>query len=126
MRQHGRLGPAKDQAPARNVTKQQLSQPRKELIELGQVINHGWIENLEIRDREPVMFPLPTFYCDFKFEAENGPRHELVLDDFVLKAKQLDLFAFFDRIENGIIKRLEFKGGLPFRMVVKGGWPPRR
>lgn len=109
-----------EQRTTREITKRQVSQPRRALIELGQYINHGWIENLEVRDREPVMDPQPIFYHDFKFEAENGPRDELTLDDFVLKAKQLELFAYFDRLKNGFIRRLDFKGGLPFHMQVRG------
>ena len=120
MRQRLPFRPAPDRPAAREITKRQLSRPRQALVELGQFINHGWIENLEVWDGEPVMDPQPVFYHRYKFQAENGPRGELALDDFVLKAKYLELFALFDRLKDGIIKRLEFKGGLPFDMDVRG------
>jgi hypothetical protein len=102
------------------LTKRQVSRPRQALIELGQFINYGWIENLEVRDGQPVMEPELVFYQHIKLDAENGPRDELALDDFVLKSKHLELFSLFDRLKNGFIKRLEFKGGLPFEMHVRG------
>ena len=121
MRQHlPQQRPSPHGRAAREITKRQVSRPRQALIELGQFINHGWIENLEVRDGDPVMDPQPVFYHRYKFEAENGPRDERALDDFVLKAKHLELLALFDRLKNGFIKRLEFKGGLPFNMDVRG------
>lgn len=101
------------------ITKRQVSNPRQALIELMQDRDHGWFENLEIRDREPVIDTQLDSYRDIKFDAENGPREELGLDDFVLKAKHVELFEFFDRLRDGIIQRLEFRNGLPCRMVVK-------
>lgn len=121
MRQHGRQDrPGSDWRRAPEVTKRQVSRPRQALIELGQFLNHGWIEDLPVRGGEPVMDPRPVFYHHFKFKAENGPRNESTLDDFVLKDEHLELMAFLDRFKDGLIKRLDFKGGLPFDMDVKG------
>ena len=120
MRQHGRKIPSgshRHRAP--EITKRQVSRPRQRLIELMQDRDHGWIENLEVRDREPVIDPNLAAFRDVKFESDNGPREELALDDFVLKAKHIELLQFFDRLHDGVIQRLEFKNGLPFRMVVK-------
>ncbi len=121
MRQHGRqdrLGADWGRAP--EVTKRQVSGPRQALIELGQYLNHGWIEDLSVRGGEPVMDPRPVFYHHYKFKAENGPRSESALNDFVLKEEHLNLMAFLDRFQDGLIKRLDFKGGLPFDMDVRG------
>jgi hypothetical protein len=38
--------------------------------------------------------------------------------DFALKQQVVELFAFFDELQNGIIDVLEIKHGLPFRMIV--------
>jgi len=121
MRQHGRqIGPRSEWHREPEITKRQVSRPRQALIELGQFLNHGWIENLPVRDGEPVMDPRPVFFHHYKFKAENGPRRESALDDFVLKEEHLELIAFLDRFQNGLIKRLDFKCGLPFGMEVRG------
>ena len=39
--------------------------------------------------------------------------------DFLLKQQVVELFAFFDELQNGVIDVLEIKHGLPFRMVVR-------
>ncbi len=105
--------------PTREVTKRQVSRPRQVLIELMQARNYGWIENIVVRACEPIVEPLPIVITEVKFDGEHGPRQELALDDFVLKSKHLQLFACLDRLKDGIIQRLDFKQGLPFRMVVK-------
>jgi hypothetical protein len=111
--------PAHARPAARDITKQQVSPPRRALIELGQDINHGWIENLPIRGGEPVLKPLPDIEREITFRRENGPRSELARQDFALKAQVVELFEFFDQRRDCVIKRLEFKHGLPYRMVVK-------
>ncbi len=111
--------PAPDRPGARDITKWQLSRPRQALIELGQDINHGWIENLPVQGGEPVLEPLPDIEREITFRRENGARPELARPDFALKAQVVELFDFFDERKDFVIKRLEFKHGLPFRMVVK-------
>jgi len=84
-----------------------------------QRIGFGTIEQLVIRQGEPVLNPPPKVVRDVKFGAENGPRPESDLNDFVLKAQVRDLFAQFDALGNGTIRCLEVKHGLPFRMQVE-------
>lgn len=103
------------QSPA----KSSLSPSRAELIEWMQNIGFGTIEHLVIREGEPILDPRPRVIRDVKFGAENGPRPELDLDDFVLKAQVVDLFAQFDSLGNGTIRCLDVKHGLPFRMQLE-------
>ena len=84
-----------------------------------QRIGFGTIEQLVIRQGEPVLDPPPKVVRDVKFGAENGPRPESDLNDFVLKAQVRDLFAQLDALGNGTIRCLEVKHGLPFRMQVE-------
>jgi hypothetical protein len=95
------------------------SPSRARLIEWMQRIGFGTIEQLVIRQGEPVLDPPPKVVRDVKFGAENGPRPESDLNDFVLKAQVRDLFAQFDVMGNGTIRCLEVKHGLPFRMQVE-------
>ncbi len=99
--------------------KSSLSPPRARLIEWMQRLDFGTIEFLVVRDHEPVLDPPPRVIRDVKFCAENGPRPESSLEDFVLKAQVLDLFAQLDSLDNGTIHCLEVKHGLPFRMQVE-------
>src|ERR1035438_6403887 len=52
-------------APANGLRFSQLSAPRQTLVRLCQAINHGSIENLEVRSSEPVFNPLPPPYRHF-------------------------------------------------------------
>jgi len=101
------------------ATKSSLSRPRIRLIEWMQRVDFGTIEGLVVRDGEPVLDPPPRAVRDVKFCAENGPRPESDLEDFVLKAQIRDLFAHLDSLGNGTIRCLEVKHGLPFRMQVE-------
>jgi hypothetical protein len=55
---------------------------------------------------------------EHKFGGENGPRPELATTNFLLKQQVVELFAFFDQLQDGEIDVLEIKHGLPFRMIV--------
>ena len=99
--------------------KSSLSHPHARLIELMQEVNFGTVEGLHVRDGEPVFTPPPRVIREIKFCAENGPRPELGKHDFALKAQVRDLFAHLESLGDGIIRTLEIKHGLPFRMTVE-------
>jgi hypothetical protein len=106
------------------ATKRTLSPSRRQLLELMQRLNFGKIENLQVRDREPVLEPLPRITQEIKFAAaENGPRPELASGNFLLKAQVVELFEQLDRLGTGTIEMIEVKHGLPFRMFVAGQAP---
>lgn len=100
--------------------KASLSPARRRVLELCQSINFGRIENLVIRDGEPVLDPLPLIHRDIKFGGENGPRPELSTVDCCLKKEHIQLFALFDQNPNDTIERLEVQSGLPFRAILQG------
>jgi hypothetical protein len=86
-----------------------------------QTLGHGHIQDLDFRDREPVLDPPPTLVREIKFGGANGPRPELDIADFLLKSEVVELFEYFDQSRNGTIDLLVIKHGLPFRMSVKEG-----
>jgi len=98
------------------ATKSSLSHSRAQLVERMQRLGFGTIENLTIRDGEPVLDPPPRVIRDAKLGGESGPCPGGKPGDFALKAQVLDLLTRLDRIGNGTIRCLEVKHGLPFRM----------
>lgn len=99
-------------------TKAALSEMRRQLVELMQSINFGRIENLTIRDGDPVLEPLPRIVREVKFGGDNGPRPERDVRNFLLKTQVVELFQSLDQIDNGVLVVLEIKHGLPFRMLL--------
>ena len=96
-----------------------LSEPRKRLVELMQDINFGRLEGVRVCDAEPVLDPQPGIVREIKFGGDNGPRPELVADDFVLKSQVVEMFEHLDRVRDCHIETLEIKHGLPFRMFIR-------
>lgn len=95
-----------------------LPLPRQKLIRELQRINFGRIEGLLVENGQPVLDPRTRKQVEIKFGGENGPRPESATEDFLLKQQVVDLFAFFDRLGDGVVDVLEIKHGLPFRMIV--------
>ena len=85
------------------VSKSDLSTSRARVIEMMQNLGFGIIENLIIHNCEPIVDPPPRVTRTVKLCGENGPRPEVNLEDFVLKAEVRDLFAYFDSLKNGTI-----------------------
>lgn len=104
--------------PTVSRTKLSLSASQKQLVELMQSLNFGRIEQLPVRDGEPVLDSPPRVVREFKFGGENGPRPELAAGDFLLKGQVVDLFRHFAQLGTVTIEVLEVKNGLPFRMLV--------
>ena len=103
---------------ARYLKKSQLSLDRRLLVELMQGINFGRVENLVIRNGQPVLASPASIVREFKFGSDNAPRPELDADDFVLKRQLVELFDLLDDYGDGVIEVLEIKHGMPFRMTV--------
>jgi len=102
-----------------DVTLASLPPAGRRLVKLMQQINHGCIKGLVVRDGEPVLDPPPRIIRSVKFGGENGARPESRKEDFVLKEQVLDLFDWIESVQNGVIRHLEIKHGLPFRMDVE-------
>ncbi len=83
-----------------------------------QDLNFGKFLDVVIKDGEPVCDPPPQRKRELKFPGDNGPRLERETADFSLKSEIVELFAFFDQLQNGTIDVLEVKHGLPSRMTV--------
>src|ERR1043166_4884178 len=96
-----------------------LSPARQALVRLCQAINHGSIEDLEIRDSEPVFDPWPVAVKDVKLDSDEGPRPELTLADFVLSDEVRHLGRILDEMECGRIRRVEVGAGIPRRILVE-------
>ncbi len=103
---------------APQTRKASLSPARRRLLELLQQVNFGRVESLVIVNGEPVFDPPTRIVREIKFGAENGPHPELGSSDFLLKSQVVELMAFFDDLQNGVIDVLEIKHGLPFRVVM--------
>jgi hypothetical protein len=98
-----------------------LSKARQHLVRKTQGIKYGSVHNLIIRGGEPQFFPPPTIRQVIKLHhSENGPRQETHSDDFLLKDEVVELMRQLDVMRDGVITKLEVKGGLPFTMTVDG------
>jgi hypothetical protein len=89
------------------------------LVRLCQRLNHGTIEDLEVRHSEPVFDPAPVILKDVKLDADEEPRPELALSDFVVSAEVVRLMSLLDRMDSGNIRHIEIRAGIPRRMLVE-------
>ena len=89
------------------------------LVRLMQELNFGQLQDLVVRDGQPVFEPPPRVVREIKFGGENGPRPEVGKADFTLKAQVRDLFAQMEALGDGVIPCIEIQRGLPFRMTVE-------
>lgn len=102
-----------------NLTKQDLSPARQQLIEMMQRLNFGRIEHLEVRHGEPVVQPAPFATQSIKIGAESGPAVQIHLKNFQLRDSHLHLLQHLDAIGNGVIDELEVRHGIPQQLKIK-------
>jgi len=89
------------------------------LVRLMQELNFGHVQDLVVRDGEPVFDPPPRVVREVKFCGENGPRPETAKQDFTLKAQVRELLAQLAAVGDGVVRCIEVKHGLPFKMTVE-------
>lgn len=84
-----------------------------------QEVNFGTVEGLAIQGGEPVFNPRPRIMREVKFGGQNGPRPEVGKHDFALKGEVLELFAQIEAMRDGVIRSIEVRYGLPFKMTIE-------
>ena len=102
-----------------NTRKATLTPRRKQLVELMQRMNFGTIEKLIVQNGDPIFNPAPVVTRQVKFGASNQARPESSLTDFALRNPVRELFAQMEAMGDGVIRCIEVKHGLPFKMTVE-------
>jgi len=97
----------------------QLSPPRQAMVRLCQEVNFGTIQDLCMKDGEPVFVPPPRALIDVKLDSDDGQRPEVDLRDFALRSEVLRLMALLDEIKDGKVERIEVRPGLPRRILIE-------
>jgi hypothetical protein len=96
-----------------------LSPARQALVRICQTINHGSIEDLEVRRSEPIFDPVPVVVKVVKLDVDEEPRPELALSDFVVSAEVVRLMRLLDKMDSGSIRHIEIRAGVPRRILVE-------
>ena len=101
----------------------QLSPARQALVRYCQSVNFGEIQNLRVRNGEPVFDRAPAVVIDVKLDQADVPRPELELTDFDVRDEVCRLMARLDGISDGVIERLEIEGRNPQASCFRGEPP---
>ena len=88
----------------------------KHLLRIMQENPYCQIEHLAVVNGEPQFEQTTKVIAEHKFGANDGPRREAELTDFVLKKEHIELFKQLEVVGSGVILALEVRGGMPFRM----------
>ena len=94
--------------------KSDLTPRQRQLVERMQRIRYGRIEDLIVRDGDPVIERGTTKVIrSVRFEGQNDPHPGLDRDDTVLKVKVVNLLRSLEQIGDGMIRVLHVVDGLP-------------
>lgn len=100
------------------VTISYLSQSQRQLVELMQNIHFGHISHITVHNGEPELTSETIIEREVKLGGQTPQDPATISGDFILKKEVLTLFAHIARMNNGVIRRLEIKHGLPFLMRI--------
>jgi hypothetical protein len=99
-------------------TKDLLTSERN-LLDAIRTLGFGQIESLRIRAGEPVLDPWPTVVRDLKFGVDRQEPRATSSTDFELKREVAELFEYTREVEDGEIRILAVRHGLPFTMEIE-------
>lgn len=95
----------------------QLSGSCRRMVEEMRRIKFGWVENLPIRDGEPVFDDTIEIVREIAFGKNT--KHRRSDEDFELKTSVVELLEAFSRIRDGTVATLRIQDGLPVKMHLK-------
>ena len=101
------------------IPKSVLSKSQSRLVEILQRLNYGRVEELHVRNGEPVFDPAPRIIQKLKMGGENGPRPEAALQDFLLKHQTIEMLQAIADLGEGKILAIECKNGLCFSLEIE-------
>jgi len=95
-----------------------LSPTERRLVTVLQQLGFGHLESVKIRCGEVVLDRTLTLVQVLKFgAAESQPPSPSA--DFELKKSMADLFEYIRGVDDGVVRRLEIRHGLPFAMEIE-------
>jgi hypothetical protein len=95
-----------------------LLPPERQFVAALQRLGFGQVEGIKIRDGALALEPSPTVVKVLKFGAsENQPPNHPA--DFELKKSMVEFFEYIRGVDDGEIRRLEIRHGLPFSMEIE-------
>lgn len=94
-----------------------LSPARQTLVRVSQALNFGEIQDVHVRNGDPIFDQTSVVLFDLKLDKEEIPRPELDSADFELPAEVGRLMSWVDERRHGVIRRLEVRAGIPRRLV---------
>ena len=100
------------------TTKKVLSPEEQRVLETMQSINFGRIVDLEVKKGRPVVDARQKIVRIVRLGKDNGPRPELVKQDFVLKSRQVAFFEFLRCLKGDVKITVDVQYGLPERIQV--------
>ena len=102
----------------RPVTTKDLLPSERSLLEMIRTLGFGQIECLRIRAGEPELDPKPTIVHARKFGVDRDPGASAG-SDFDLKREAADLIEYTRDVDEGEIRTLVVRHGLPFSMEIE-------
>jgi hypothetical protein len=103
-----------------------LSQSSQLLVSIMHDVQFGRFENLTLARGEPVLDPAPDLIRVTKIGSDTVD-HDPNLTDWTLPSSVVELLNEFAHIRDGIVRRVEFRHGLPVlieaRIAVKPASP---
>jgi len=100
-------------AKPRPVTTRDLSRVQQRLVHIMSRHQFGRIENMVVRAGQPVLDPEIRVVHVVRLGGDRGEAGVPRSDGFELKQPVRDLLEVLERLQDGIVVRLEFRHGLP-------------
>jgi hypothetical protein len=94
---------------------QDLSPGQRSLVELMHEHQFGRIENMSVRDGQPILDSTANVVRVARLGSESDGRKSVPSKESKLKKQVRDLFEL-DRLQEGTVIRLELRHGLPFSL----------
>jgi len=107
-----------------DLTTRGLSAQQRKLIELMSECRFGRIENVRVRNGQPILDKDVRVIRVARLGAHADSTDSVATEEFELKRTLRDLFDELERLRDGTVVTLEFRHGLPRRLETTNSSTP--
>ena len=103
----------------RPTTTRDLLPSERSFVSAMQDLGFGRFESIQIRAGELMLVPWPTTIRGVKFSSGDAPAPRTLPDEFQLKRQVVEFLEYVRAVDEGGIRCLEVRYGLPWTMEVE-------
>jgi hypothetical protein len=100
-------------------TSMQITDTERTFAGLVRETRFGTIEHIRLSGGRPIIDANTEVATEYRLSGTEPPKEVMTDDEYLMRPQVRAMFERFRLVQDGIIKSLDIRDGLPFKMIVR-------